>query len=82
MSEIPRDFHAAIADVAKAAMAFGVMKALQDKAGLAAALGAGPGRSLGDALAGDVESLLEIRPGLVRRAYEAATDDRGSARRG
>ena len=68
----PPEFRAAIADIATAAMAYGVMLALQDRDRVHDLLRADLRRSLGDALAPEVQSLLDVRPSLVEAVYTAA----------
>ena len=68
----PPEFRAAIADIAAAAMAYGAMMGLNGRHRLEELLRADPSRSLGDALAPEVESLIDIRPSLVETAYTAA----------
>ena len=80
LDPIPPEFRAAIAAIAESAMSYGVTLALSGRDHLEVLLRANPAVSLGDALAPEVQSLLDIRPSLVESAYVAAQPPTRKAR--
>ena len=68
----PPEFRTAIADIVTAAMAYGAMLGINGRDRIEELLRADLSQSLGDALAPEVENLLDIRPSLAEAAYTAA----------
>jgi hypothetical protein len=68
----PPEFRTAIADIVTAAMAYGAMLGINGRDRIEELLRADLSQSLGDALAPEVENLLDIRPSLAEAVYTAA----------
>ena len=61
----PPEFRTAIADIVTAAMAYGAMLGINGRDRIEELLRADLSQSLGDALAPEVENLLDIRPSAI-----------------
>ncbi|TGB37893.1 hypothetical protein [Mycolicibacterium peregrinum] len=60
-----------VVDLVRQAMGYGVLMALEDRAGLVAKLQAvGPGGSFPDALTSDAEGFVSMRRDLVEKAVQ------------